>query len=384
MSPAAHNTSVFIDTSSALDQALVRIGQSDRLALDLEADGLHHYQEQLSLIQIALDNGAIFLIDPLAEIELGGIKGVLEYKQLVIHDGAYDIRLLFKALGSLPEFTLFDTLQGARILGETNFGLGALVQAHTNIALEKANQKADWSRRPLPPDMLEYAANDVRYLLRIADDQTDQLDQHDRLVWHQQSSADVKNSALANEPEREKRGWRKLKGAGKIKLHEIKFVEAVWHWRDKRASERDVPPYRIMSNELVLALGVWTANNPGLSLQHGPRLPRNLKGNRLVVLTKVLKNAANQPDPTDDGRKKHIRPERNYKLEQQISKIRVMGATIADEAGLDPSFFAPKNRIIAIVQNLPKSMDDIIDGGYLLPWQIELLRPAFEKVLFGE
>ena len=384
MSPAKqHTTSEFVNTSSALELALGRIAQHPRLALDLEADGLHHFREQLCLIQVALDTGDIYLIDPLAGINLEAFNRVLINKQIIIHDGAYDIRLLTKALGNLPEFTLFDTLQAARILGETSFGLGALVQAHDEVALEKANQKADWSRRPLPPDMLEYAANDVRYLLHIADIQTDQLAQMDRLSWHLQSSAVVKMSALSNEPEPLKKDWRNMKGAGKVKLSEVNYVEAIWDWRNAQARAKDVPAYKIMPNELILRLGEWIAANPRLTLQTGPRLPRNLRGKRLAAFTTMLKETANKLDPTDNDNKKHLRPERNYKQERQITEIRAYGTQVAAEIGLEVSFFAPKNRIIAIVQALPESVDDIVDSGHMLPWQIDLLKPAFEQVLFG-
>jgi Ribonuclease D len=138
------------------------------IGLDTEADSLHSYHEKVCLVQVCSPDG-YFLVDPLAEgLDLSAFYASLTPHTVIIHGADYDLRLL----GRHPSFEasdIFDTSIAARFLGLEQIGYAALVQKFFEVTLCKASQRADWGRRPLPPRMEEYALNDVRYLLPLAE-----------------------------------------------------------------------------------------------------------------------------------------------------------------------------------------------------------------------
>jgi ribonuclease D len=156
-----------IAEEKALADFVARLASCDRIAIDTEADSLHCYFEKVCLIQISGGSEHV-LVDPLAEIDLQPLTDTLCSRRLVSHGADYDLRLL-RRTGRFGPADLFDTMIASRLVGKTAFGLAALVKEYFGIELSKASQKANWAIRPLPPEMLEYAINDTRYLLEIAD-----------------------------------------------------------------------------------------------------------------------------------------------------------------------------------------------------------------------
>ena len=114
-------------------------------------------------------NGSNFVIDPLAIPDLSPLKPLFSDVniQKIFHGADYDVRSLHRDFG-IEINNLFDTELASRFLGVTGTGLDAVVKQHLDICLDKKYQKKDWSKRPLPAEMIEYAASDVMYLLPIS------------------------------------------------------------------------------------------------------------------------------------------------------------------------------------------------------------------------
>src|SRR3954463_9428587 len=155
-----------IDTPAALAAIIPKLEAHQRIAIDTEADSLHSYFEKLCLVQISIP-GENYLVDPLAGVSLQPLLDVMEKRELVLHGADYDLRLL-RRIGFPRPALLFDTMIAARLVGRTEFSLAALINHHFNLQLTKASQKANWGRRPLSPQMVEYAINDTRFLLELA------------------------------------------------------------------------------------------------------------------------------------------------------------------------------------------------------------------------
>jgi NADH-quinone oxidoreductase subunit C len=157
-----------ISTPEQLADFTARLDTHKVIGLDTEADSLHSYHEKICLLQIASPAG-YSLVDPLAGgLDLSGFYASLKPHTIIIHGADYDLRLL----GRHPAFDasdIFDTSIAARFLGLEQIGYAALVDKFFGVTLCKASQRADWGRRPLPPHMEEYALNDVRYLLPLAE-----------------------------------------------------------------------------------------------------------------------------------------------------------------------------------------------------------------------
>ena len=165
MSIPGQDTLLYIDSQQEADDFLDDISGIREIAVDTEGASFHRFIDRIYLLQITTrDRSAI--IDPLPIGMPKRLGEILEDPkvEVVFHDADYDLRLLHQDYGWHPT-NIFDTRIAAQLLGIPAFGLGALLEKYLGIRLEKKHQRADWSMRPLPQDMLEYAQEDTRYLL---------------------------------------------------------------------------------------------------------------------------------------------------------------------------------------------------------------------------
>src|SRR6195256_5194301 len=182
-----------IQTDSQLAELLPKLEPIDRIAVDTEADSLHCYFEKLCLIQVSVP-GHDYLVDPLANLDLAPFAAALIPKEIVLQGADFDLRLLRRSLG-FTATRIFDTVIAARLLGIRSFSLQALVEKFFGVTLAKGSQKANWARRPLPHHMAEYAMNDTRYLLPLAEKLESGLRERGRLEWFQQSCERAREQA---------------------------------------------------------------------------------------------------------------------------------------------------------------------------------------------
>ena len=171
---------MYVDTAAEADQFLASIAGTKELALDTEGASFHRYVDRIYLLQLSTrDRSAI--IDPLpigTPARLGALVQD-ESVEVVFHDADYDLRLLHQDYGWRVT-RIFDTRIAAQLLGLKAFGLAALLERYFGVKLDKKHQRADWSLRPLTPSMLDYAAQDTRYLLDLKDRLKEELERAGR------------------------------------------------------------------------------------------------------------------------------------------------------------------------------------------------------------
>lgn len=220
------------------------------LALDLEADSLHHYREKVCLIQIS-DRDRTWLIDPLQLSDLQPLAPLLAdpARLVVLHGGDYDIRSLHRDFG-ITVGRMFDTMIAAQFCNVGEFGLAALLREQFGIELDKRFQKADWSRRPLTPEMANYAAHDTAHLLRLADRLKERLQQLGRLDWVAEECGLVVTNRVSEKGEGPL--FAHCKGAGKLRPRNLAVLEGLLQLREQVARELDRPPFKVMPSEALL------------------------------------------------------------------------------------------------------------------------------------
>ena len=131
------------------------------VSVDTESNSLFAYREQVCLIQFSIP-GHDYLVDPLALKNIRALGRVFANPHIekIFHAAEYDLLTLQRDFGF--EFrNLFDTMVAARILGRSRVGLGSLLEDEFGIHLQKKFQRANWGRRPLPPEMVRYASKDL-------------------------------------------------------------------------------------------------------------------------------------------------------------------------------------------------------------------------------
>ena len=224
------------------------------MSLDTEGDSLHHYPERLSLVQVATPDGSVWLIDPLALPDLTPLAPVFAGAApvLVVHAGDNDLGHLKRRYGFAFR-SIFDTSIAARFLGGKALGLDTLLETWLGVTLPPSRQRDDWSARPLTPAQIDYAAADVRHLFALKTRLTDELGATGRLAWVEEECA-----ALAAQivPERvvDPDAYLGVKGARELSLRGLAILRELWALRESLARAADRPPFKILSEEILIAI----------------------------------------------------------------------------------------------------------------------------------
>ena len=240
-----------ISDPEGLADLIAKLTPLSRIALDTEADSLHSYFEKLCLIQISTQHENL-LVDPLAGFSLQPLYEVLARKRLVLHGADYDLRMLHRA-GQFAPMDIFDTMIAARLCGYQELGLAALVARHFGVKLSKASQKANWALRPLSSQMIEYAVNDTKYLLPLAEILEAELLRLNRWEWFSESCDRMIASAGEPRGRDEGKAWR-IPGTAALSPRAQSVLRVLWHWRDVEARSWDRPPFHVMSNDDIVRI----------------------------------------------------------------------------------------------------------------------------------
>jgi len=371
-----------IANAPQLARLIRQIDAADRVALDTEADSLHSYREKLCLLQISVpavagidDAGPDVetgsgtrdqrsrlqhdsIVDPLADLDLQPLRQALEDREIVLHGGDYDLRMLRRGLNFTAQ-RIFDTMIAARLLGVREFSLAALVKRYFDVELPKGSQKANWAKRPLPARMAEYAINDVRYLLSLAEKLEAELDRHQRRDWLRQSCQRAIEQAAVARVRKQDEFWR-IRGSGSLKGRPAAVLRALWQWREKEAEMADRPPFHILQNEKLVDAAVGLASGSVPDYKHFS--PRRRQAFHEAARTAL---AAPESDWPVLPRRFGTRP--SAETVRRTEELLLLRDKSAEEIGLEPSFIAPRHTLEAIATDQARA------ASLLVPWQRELL-----------
>src|SRR5258708_7654544 len=232
---------------------MARVAAQPVVSLDTEADSLHSYFDKVCLIQMSFP-GEDLIIDPLCKIDLSKFGEILADRGItkILHGADYDLRILNRDFG-FTITNLIDTMVCSQLLGYEAFGLAALLDRHFGYKVDKKHQRADWAMRPLPPDMLVYAATDTRHLIDLAARLRDELTALGRWEWAVEEFGRLEQIRF-NEKDSEEEPFRRLKGLGALDRRSLAVVRALYDYRDRLAREADRPPFKIFGNDLIFEI----------------------------------------------------------------------------------------------------------------------------------
>lgn len=346
-----------IATASALADFLPKVAACDPVAIDTEADSLHCYFEKLCLIQFTLPGNDI-LVDPLANMPLASLFAVLAEKELIFHGADYDLRLL-RRVGFHGPRSIFDTMIAARLTGHAEFSLAALISKHFGVTLAKGSQKANWARRPLPPQMEDYAKNDTHYLHELREKLSAELRTLGRFEWFQQMCVRAIEIAQVDRERDVENAWR-ITGSNDLQGRGAALLRALWRWRDAEARSVDRPAFHILQNDKLIESAQKFDSGQSVVVPH-------LSSSRARRFFQAAEAALRSPEDEwpQPIRKLRVRP--TPEQDRVYNKIKARRDQAAVALQLDPSLIAPKATLEAVSAN----PDDA--GSRLLPWQRELL-----------
>jgi ribonuclease D len=247
-----------IEDTPALKDFLARLAACPDVAVDTEANSLHHYRERVSLIQLTgrEPDGTLHhaIVDPIADVDVGLLGPLLADPKVTIifHGADYDVVSLRRDYG-FAFSGIYDTMVAARCAGVPRFGLADLVNGYFGVTLNKKYQKHDWSHRPLSREALDYAHLDTRYLPEIMDrlkalvaekGRTDAVEEECRLLEQREW--------VRREPDPD--AFLQVKGANRLSEQGRRVLRELHEMREGIAKKRDWPPFKVIGNETLIAL----------------------------------------------------------------------------------------------------------------------------------
>jgi len=241
----------FITEPSALAECCEHLATCPLIGFDTEFIGEQTYIPDLCLVQVATPDRLI-LIDPLSCGPLEAFWRIVAdpKKTVVVHAGREEIRFCHFACNEIPQ-GLFDIQIAAGVLGlGYPLGYGALIQEVLGLRLSKGETLTDWRRRPLTPDQIRYAYDDVRHLLALWKNLQGRLAKLNRLAWLEEELTAFKHRAVVEGPAVEK--WRKLKGIGGLDRKRLAVVREIFAWREEKALRVNRPSRFILRDDLIV------------------------------------------------------------------------------------------------------------------------------------
>ncbi len=348
-----------ITKQAELEAFAAHLAAAPRVALDTEFLRERTYRAQLCLVQVASSEQAS-CVDPLALADLGALARVLTAPGVVkvMHASRQDLEVLLPLTGLTAP--VFDTQIAAALAGlPAQVGYAEAVRRLLGHELPKAHTRTDWSRRPLSPEQLTYALDDVHYLLPLADRLHEELERRGRLAWLTEELAELSDpGSLSVLPEE---AWRRLKGLRDLDAGRERLMRALAAWRERAAVEHDRPRGWIL-DDAVLREIVQQVPRTTAALEAIPQMPPGLVKRRgAQLLAMVTEAQIEDPPPPLPGR---ARPDpARVALTKKLSAI---AQAVASELQLAPE-------VLATRRDLEQLVEGRRDGALLRGWRRGLL-----------
>jgi ribonuclease D len=371
-------TALYLDKPAEVERFLNEISGVKELALDTEGASFHRFLDRIYLLQISTrERNAI--IDPLPIGSPPKLGELLENNaiEVVFHDADYDLRLLHQDYG-WHVTAIFDTRVAAQLLGIKSFGLAALLEQFFDVKLDKKHQRADWSMRPLPRDMLEYAAQDTRYLLQLRDQMKSELQRRERWHWAQEEFARLEGTRW--EAEEEMEGFLRLKGARDLTRRELAVLREVARWRDEMAEQLDRATFRVMGNEVLFDLARKAPRNiTELSSIKG--MPRGMVERGGSDLVAAIRRGLEAPEAELPKFPRGQRWNKDRDFDDRVGRLKTVRDSAASRLELDPGVLCSRERLENVARSGAKTIEDLEKVPGLRRWQIEQMGADFLKAL---
>ena len=247
-------TNFLVDSDKKLKNLSSKLKNVTEIGLDTEFIRESTYRPILALIQISLPSEEIYLIDPLSINNKEFIAQIMNDINLtkIIHSSKQDLEALYNYMGSYPR-NIFDTQIANNFISEkSNVGYSSLVKNLFNVEIKEGSWRTNWLERPLSEKKKEYAADDVKYLIKAKKILTERLSNLKRLSWfNEEQDSELKKSNIILDPED---AWEKINYPLYFDIVEIDILKNIACWREKLAIKYDVPKKWILSDSLLIKL----------------------------------------------------------------------------------------------------------------------------------
>ena len=357
-----------ITTAEELSNLITALSNESAIGIDTESNGFFAYPEHVCLIQVSTSSQN-WIIDTLAIEEMDDFGALLAEKsvQKIIHASDNDIRVIDREWNFTFD-SIFDTSLAARFCGYQRTGLGSVLEKSIGVVLKKSKklQRADWGIRPLSKEALDYAVDDVAYLIQLRDRLIEILSELDRNSWIEEEFERLKRIRYIAPPQPDV-AFRLMKGSAGLEYQELLILKSIYMFRDIEARNRNVPPFKVLSNEILLYL----SRNPHVDFEKVPGWPRRLSEKFKEKLSYSIKTGFNGEiiANTEFNPAKNKPPEHGKRYGVLLRALKDWRSDQGEKLNLDPSLIWPTNSLIQLAQSRESVESVIMDSDMVRNWQ---------------
>jgi ribonuclease D len=342
---------VWVNTTKLLKHMLDDLSTQTRVAVDTESNSLHAFREQVCLLQFSTPK-ADYLLDPLVLKDLSSLAPLFSNPKIekIFHAAEYDLICLRRDF-DYSFSNLFDTMQAARVLGYPAVGLDRLLGEKFGIKMDKRHQKANWAARPLSDEQIHYARLDTHYLFDLRDALEQELHETERLEF---ALEDFRRVCLVDGARQRMNGesWERFSGRKDLSLRELTVVAQLCHWRDREAERLNRPPYKVVMDDVFVAL----AKNPPEKKVDLSAAGLSEKQIRLWggMILEAVRHGMAAPLVV---RKQVER--KNDAVLRRLEKLKMWRKNTGLEMKVESDIILPKPYLTVLAENPPKDMDEL-------------------------
>jgi len=345
------------------------------LGLDTEFVGEDSYRPDLCLVQVATPERLV-LLDPLACGSLDEFWNLLldPRRAVIVHAGREEVRMCRFAVGK-PPAKVFDLQIASGLLGfNYPIGYAALVHDVLGVRMTKGETLTDWRRRPLSPNQIRYAFDDVRYLLPLYAWCLTRLRKHGRTAWADEEFATFIKRATGDEPGVER--WRRVKGLGGLNRKELAVARELYEWREQFAARVNRPTRFILRDDLIIEIARRGISGPdNLSELRG--LPR---GELETIAAAVRRGLALAPGKYPEAVERDNDPPHVTMLSNLLN---VVLNEFCNRESIAANLVATSSDLKSLVRSRQNGASPAVDSSLTSGWRATAVLPYLSAVLDG-
>ena len=350
-----------IETQQSFDDLIPSLQVQPIIGVDLEGNSLHAFKEKISLIQVS-SYDADYIIDPIQVKDIQGFLDILGDPKVlkVMHGCDFDV-VSFKRDYQQHIVNLFDTLIAARFLHYENLGLASLLDQHFGIEIDKKYQKHDWGARPLYQEHLDYARGDTHWLIALYELLARKLK---RVGLYQ---ASIEESQLLTLKEWVSGpAYARSKGFSRLEPLQQKWYRALWELRDEYAQERDVPCFKVLANQYILAVVSESKDGKALAarLAKGPFSFKKINFEHFIEEAEKDSRLIELPKRKQKSKPLHIEP--------VLAALKLWRNSKVEQEGVDPMVVLSNEQLRNLSRYVPQTMAELKKVPTIRKWQCRI------------
>ncbi len=354
----------YIDHDKDFRRLVDKLSKESLIAVDTESNSLYAYRERVCLVQLSTRKQD-YIIDPLRIADMSPLGFLLANPKIekVFHAAEYDLICLKRDYG-FSISNLFDTMLAARICGHKAVGLDRMLTDELGIKADKSHQRDDWGQRPLPEEGLLYAQMDTHYLPMLRDKLKAELESQSR--WPE--ARETFDELCHVEPvqhEFDPDGYWRIGIPASLNRHQMAILRELYQLREQLAEERDVPPFKILNDRVLVLLAEAAPVRPhelntikGLGATAVKRYGRQL--------LQAIERGKHAPVPKQPRRPADINPQ----VAERFTLLRDWRKSRAEQRGVDSDVIVSKDALWGLAERAPDSLDAMQGIPGLGPWRL--------------